>query len=162
MTIVVKHLPKYVYGRLEATTVLTDTLSACIYFGLSILTAPASRSARIAAAIGVEVKNASSHTSALSPENASITAEKIMEQIPPSRRADIRPLVSIITSDQLAGLVRRVADYIRPHEPDAAAVSLVCHLKGLKLDVPAQFCPCKEESKNYPICLCALKPLSQS
>lgn len=162
MNIIVKHLPKSGYGDPNASDILQNTFSAYLYFGIAILSTPVPLSAHIAAAIRVEVNTASNYTSALSPEKTSIIAKKIMEIIPPRRRIDIRPLLSIFTSDQLAGLARRMACHIDPHEPDQAAKRMIYRLFDLDIDVPPQFCPCKEDTKNFPICLCRSEPYSQS
>lgn len=161
MGIIVAHLPKSGLGDSSAWGILKDTFSAYLYFGIAVLSTPIPRSAHIAAAIGVELENASSYTSTLSPEETLCIAEKIMERTSPARQTDIRPLVSIFTSDQLAGLVRRMAYYIDPHEPDQVAKRMVHSLFDLDIDVAPQFCPCKENSRMFPICLCRAEPYSQ-
>ena len=155
MDIIVKHVPKSGYRDPKASDILQKTFSAYLYFGIAILSTPVSLSAHIAAAIRVEVETASSYTTALSPEKASIIAKRIMGRIPPPRRVelDVRPLLSIFTSDQLAGLARRMAYFIDHHEPDQAAKTMVYQLFDLDIDVPPQFCPCNEVLKNFPICL---------
>ncbi|KAM7182550.1 hypothetical protein V8F20_012868 [Naviculisporaceae sp. PSN 640] len=180
MSIVRKHRPEEVYSNPTAATILEDTTSAFIHFGITILRTPAPYSAHIAAAIGVEVNNASSHTSALSSEKANSIAKALMQtleanvsrpsnpapdQYSAPRQTDIRPLVSIFTSDQLAGLARRMAHScknIDRHDPDGTAKWFCWKLLDLNLNAPPQFCPCGEESKKYPICLCDVNPFSQS
>ncbi|KAM7199574.1 hypothetical protein V8F33_004385 [Rhypophila sp. PSN 637] len=161
--------------------IMDDIFSAFLYFGIIILRTPVPLSVYIAVAIGVEVKNASSQTSALTSETASIIAEEIIRDVTPNvanpenhapeklrtpRQTDIRPLVSIFTSDQLAGLARRVACHLKhghtSHGPEDAARRFSYELLPLQLNERPQLCPCSEESKNFPICLCRAKPMSQS
>ncbi|KAM7183159.1 hypothetical protein V8F33_013767 [Rhypophila sp. PSN 637] len=170
-TLVVKCLPEPIYEseyEFDATNVLNDTFSACVYFGVAILDKRAPYSAYLASSIGVEVQNISSQTSTLLPHQASILAERMMrattEQIIPPPPTDIRSLVSIFTSDQLAGLARKMAYHMEmggKGDPDYAASMIARVLLDLKVDVPPQFCPCMENPQNFPICLCDFKPISE-
>ncbi|KAK4208889.1 hypothetical protein QBC37DRAFT_431146 [Rhypophila decipiens] len=176
MSIVLKHELK----SRERKQIMDDIFSAFLYFGITILRTPVPFSAYIAVALGVEVKNASSQTSTLSSETASIIAEEIIRDVTPNvanpenhapekmrtpRQTNIRPLVSIFSSDQLAGLARRVAcnfKHGQSHGPEDAARWCSSNLLPLPLNERPQLCPCSEESKNFPICLCNMKPMSQS
>ncbi|KAM7212211.1 hypothetical protein V8F06_012423 [Rhypophila decipiens] len=169
--LVVKCLVEPIYEseyEFEATNVLNDTFSACVYFGVAILVKRAPYSAYLASSIGVEVRKIGNQTSTLLPDQVSIIAERMMraatEQIIPPPPTDIRPLVSIFTSDQLAGLARKMAYHMEmgvKDDPDDAASRISRVLLDLKVDEPPQFCPCMENPQNFPICLCDFKPIAE-
>ena len=149
----------------DSGTALSDTFTAYIYFGIATLVTPAPYSARLASALAGLVKETACRRCVWSSKQAYALAEDITRRHtsnripPPPPLPDPRPLVSILTSQELAGLARGLAFRQRfTYGTVCTTMEAASILESLFAQLEP-VCPCRVN--NFPVCFCILKPLSQ-
>ncbi|KAM7198794.1 hypothetical protein V8F33_004808 [Rhypophila sp. PSN 637] len=158
------------YDR-EPGTAVDCIFTACVYLGMVILVTPGPYSENLAVAVGDLVREtADSFWSCLPKDDYKIAHERmsylvpditgkirysLAEPLPPL--PDLHPPITILTSEELAGLARALVSRQRLRCGTACMIGPAAKMLGTLFAQSRRDCPCRHN--DSPVCFCKLKPL---